>query len=262
MAKATQLLILEPPSDLLFKGPFNEVATSCLKLTNISEQPVCFKVKTTAPKMYCVRPNSGRIDPKAAIDVAIMLQPFDYNTFDKTKHKFMVQSIVAPLQPMDMDKLWKEADPNDIINTKLKCIFEMPSDIIDNSAFDQSLVNKSNITSSSNTNISQPKSIQHDEDFSSLENASSTLYKRPQKQELVAGSQHVSLTDRFDDFKKDDRYPRGAHDLSSRNKPITSLHTKSPSLLSNACDIITNVPVLVCILVALILGMIIAKIFF
>ena len=27
------------------------------------------KVKTTAPKQYCVRPNSGRIDPGANVEV-------------------------------------------------------------------------------------------------------------------------------------------------------------------------------------------------
>lgn len=28
-----------------------------------------FKVKTTAPKQYCVRPNAGRIEPKSQVEV-------------------------------------------------------------------------------------------------------------------------------------------------------------------------------------------------
>ena len=51
-------------------GPFKDVVTTILKLTNPSEKKVCFKVKTTAPKRYCVRPNCGLIDPTDSVNVA------------------------------------------------------------------------------------------------------------------------------------------------------------------------------------------------
>ena len=54
----------------LLSGPFNEVVTADLKLTNPSDKKVCFKVKTTAPKRYCVRPNSGVLDPKNSVTVS------------------------------------------------------------------------------------------------------------------------------------------------------------------------------------------------
>ena len=47
----------------IFLGPFHEVVTATLTLQNPSNEKVGFKVKTTAPKQYCVRPNSGVIDP-------------------------------------------------------------------------------------------------------------------------------------------------------------------------------------------------------
>ena len=43
--------------------------TQILKLRNVNRTPVAFKVKTTAPKQYCVRPNSGRIEVGQEIDV-------------------------------------------------------------------------------------------------------------------------------------------------------------------------------------------------
>ena len=46
-------------------GPYTTVVTSELKLTNPAQKRVLFKVKTTAPKCYCVRPNSGIIEPGA-----------------------------------------------------------------------------------------------------------------------------------------------------------------------------------------------------
>jgi hypothetical protein len=44
-------------------GPYTSVVTSELKLTNPTQKRILFKVKTTAPKCYCVRPNSGILEP-------------------------------------------------------------------------------------------------------------------------------------------------------------------------------------------------------
>ena len=60
-------------NDLHFLGPFTEVVSSTIKLHNPTDQKVCFKVKTTAPKKYCVRPNSGIIQPQGTVSVAGML---------------------------------------------------------------------------------------------------------------------------------------------------------------------------------------------
>lgn len=60
-------------------GPFTDVVTSTLKLANPTERNVCFKVKTTAPRRYCVRPNSGVIDAGTSINVSgnIPYLPYD-----------------------------------------------------------------------------------------------------------------------------------------------------------------------------------------
>ncbi|GAA6236065.1 vesicle-associated membrane protein-associated protein A isoform X2 [Lates japonicus] len=128
MSKLDQVLILDPPSDLRFKGPFTDVVTTNLKLKNPSDRRVCFKVKTTAPRRYCVRPNSGVIDAGAAVNISVMLQPFDYDPNEKSKHKFMVQTIFAPPNVSDMDLLWKDAKPDDLMDSKLRCVFELPSE--------------------------------------------------------------------------------------------------------------------------------------
>ena len=51
-------------------GPFSDVVTTTLKLSNPTDRNVCFKVKTTAPRRYCVRPNSGIIDAGTSINVS------------------------------------------------------------------------------------------------------------------------------------------------------------------------------------------------
>nr|ADO28125.1 vesicle-associated membrane protein-associated protein a [Ictalurus furcatus] len=128
MSKLEQILILDPPSDLKFKGPFTDVVTTNLKLRNPSDKKVCFKVKTTAPRRYCVRPNSGSIDPGSSVIISVMLQPFDYDPNEKSKHKFMVQTIYAPSNVTDLEAVWKDAKPEDLMDSKLRCDFELPSE--------------------------------------------------------------------------------------------------------------------------------------
>ncbi|XP_043352060.1 vesicle-associated membrane protein-associated protein B/C isoform X2 [Dermochelys coriacea] len=119
MAKVEQVLSLEPQHELKFKGPFTDVVTTNLKLGNPTDRNVCFKVKTTAPRRYCVRPNSGIIDAGTSINVSVMLQPFDYDPNEKSKHKFMVQSMFAPADTSDMEAV-HDVEINKIISTTAK----------------------------------------------------------------------------------------------------------------------------------------------
>ncbi|RXM31687.1 Vesicle-associated membrane protein-associated protein A [Acipenser ruthenus] len=68
------------------------------------------------------------IEPGSFIIVSVMLQPFDYDPNEKSKHKFMVQTIFAPSHVTDMEAVWKDAKPDDLMDSKLRCIFELPSE--------------------------------------------------------------------------------------------------------------------------------------
>ncbi|CAB4002359.1 vesicle-associated membrane -associated B-like, partial [Paramuricea clavata] len=70
MSKLDQVLQIDPAHELHFKGPFTEVVSSTINLHNPTDKKVCFKVKTTAPKKYCVRPNSGIVEPQDTVSVA------------------------------------------------------------------------------------------------------------------------------------------------------------------------------------------------
>lgn len=43
-------------------------------LKNPSDKKVAFKIKTTAPKRYCVRPNCGELGPKDKAEISGILQ--------------------------------------------------------------------------------------------------------------------------------------------------------------------------------------------
>lgn len=128
MVKPEQILIITPQGELRFRGPFaGSSVTSYIKLINPSNQKVHFKIKTTAPKRYCVRPNCGIIKPKGATQIAVTLQPFDFDPAEKNKHKFMVQALVAPDDDdEDYTDVWKDTNPDQLMESKLKCVFENP----------------------------------------------------------------------------------------------------------------------------------------
>lgn len=96
--------------------------SSKLNIMNPTNEVLCFKVKTTAPKEYCVRPNSGKLSPGASIDINVMLQPPMPQEGTKSKDKFLVQTVyekeVADSNHPDM---WKMVPKAMIMEDKLKC---------------------------------------------------------------------------------------------------------------------------------------------
>ncbi|CAG9137241.1 unnamed protein product [Plutella xylostella] len=125
-----QVLFIEPQNELKFKvdftGHFEQGNTTYMRLTNPTADTVLFKIKTTAPKKYCVRPNSGMLDPHSKVDIAITPQVVFVDSNEKYKHKFMVQSVIAPEGKTNIDQVWKEISPDQLMDYKLKCVFETP----------------------------------------------------------------------------------------------------------------------------------------
>lgn len=52
-----------------------------MSLRNPSEKKVAFKIKTTAPKRYCVRPNCGELAPKEKAEISGMSKLLNFNIF-------------------------------------------------------------------------------------------------------------------------------------------------------------------------------------
>ncbi|XP_059062343.1 vesicle-associated membrane protein-associated protein B isoform X2 [Achroia grisella] len=144
-----QVLTIEPQNELKFKGLFEQGCTTYMRLINPSSDAVLFKIKTTAPKKYCVRPNSGLLTPNSKIEIAITPQPVYVDQNEKHKHKFMVQSVSVPEGKLsNIDQMWKEISPDQLMDYKLKCVFETPrgtnlNDSGDNAA--QNEVNKKRV---------------------------------------------------------------------------------------------------------------------
>ncbi|KAG2102224.1 PapD-like protein [Suillus discolor] len=125
---------LIPNNALGFNRPFTQLVKQVLTITNKNAQPVAFKVKTTAPKLYCVRPNSGRIEPGESVDVSVMLQPMkdEPPLSTKCKDKFLIQStlITPEKETRDLQEFWNAqpgvGDEWKVYQQKLRVVYLPP----------------------------------------------------------------------------------------------------------------------------------------
>ncbi|KAM0261833.1 hypothetical protein ACHAQJ_002036 [Trichoderma viride] len=112
------------PLELSFQRPFTVEVSRILKIKNPSSSPLAFKVKTTAPKQYCVRPNAGRIEPGQDFDVTVLLQAMkaDPPLDAKCRDKFLVQSapITADKEFASIASVLETTDKAAIFDRKIR----------------------------------------------------------------------------------------------------------------------------------------------
>ncbi|KAG8168613.1 hypothetical protein KVR01_001362 [Diaporthe batatas] len=115
------------PQELGFRRPFTVEVSQLLKLKNTNKSPVAFKVKTTAPKQYCVRPNSGRIEPGHEVEVTVLLQAMkqDPPADTKCRDKFLVQSvpISGDLEFSNVQTIWESVEKSQVQEKKIRVVF-------------------------------------------------------------------------------------------------------------------------------------------
>eukprot|EP00056_Hartaetosiga_gracilis_P004083 m.71183 g.71183 ORF g.71183 m.71183 type:complete len:302 (+) comp11700_c0_seq1:222-1127(+) len=122
------LVQLQPSSTLLFtgKGVQQQTVDTELNLKNLTNGIVIYKIKTTKPKAYCVRPNSGTLSPGASAVIQVAMQSFKEPRDDYAKHKFQVQMAMVRSNPADVAQAFKDevtaATPQQ--EKRLKCRFK------------------------------------------------------------------------------------------------------------------------------------------
>eukprot|EP00163_Fabomonas_tropica_P034193 TRINITY_DN9360_c0_g1_i3.p1 TRINITY_DN9360_c0_g1~~TRINITY_DN9360_c0_g1_i3.p1 ORF type:complete len:295 (+),score=79.54 TRINITY_DN9360_c0_g1_i3:297-1181(+) len=158
MSKPANILQISP-ADLYFPPPLNRVIACILRLHNPTENEyVAFKVKTTAPKRYCVRPNNGVVEPGQTTEVQILLQAMQNPEENlKSKDKFLVQSVkITSDQVADKDAVWSGIKPDQFMEHKLRCHFTSPSDVRTPGA-NKSTASPSAVATPENNGIGTPR---------------------------------------------------------------------------------------------------------
>ncbi|KAI0885631.1 VAMP-associated protein [Annulohypoxylon maeteangense] len=118
------------PQELGFHRPFAAEITETLRIKNPNTHPVAFKVKTTAPKQYCVRPNSGRVEPGKEVEVSVILQAMKQEppVDAKCRDKFLVQSvpITGDKEFSNLASIWEGIEKSSIQEKKIRVVFLSP----------------------------------------------------------------------------------------------------------------------------------------
>ncbi|KAJ5635275.1 uncharacterized protein N7484_008588 [Penicillium longicatenatum] len=118
------------PQELSFKRPFNQEVCQVLRLGNTTAEPLVFKVKTTAPKHYCVRPNSGRVEPGKQVDVQVLLQAMKEEPAAdaKCKDKFLVQSVAVTkdMEFANVTSIFEKASKSAVVERKIRVLWLAP----------------------------------------------------------------------------------------------------------------------------------------
>ncbi|VAI58958.1 unnamed protein product [Triticum turgidum subsp. durum] len=106
MSSESRELLGIDPNELRFAFELKKQISCSLHLTNRTDQYIAFKVKTTSPKKYCVRPNNGIVAPRSTFDVLVTMQAQREAPPDmQCRDKFLVQSAVVSqdIAPKDIN---------------------------------------------------------------------------------------------------------------------------------------------------------------
>ena len=114
-------LISIVPDELKFLFELEKQSYCDLKVANKTDNYVAFKVKTTSPKKYFVRPNTGVIQPWDSCIIRVTLQAQrEYPPDMQCKDKFLLQSTVVPPHT-DVDELPQDTFTKDSGKTLTEC---------------------------------------------------------------------------------------------------------------------------------------------
>ncbi|KAH0751804.1 hypothetical protein KY285_004952 [Solanum tuberosum] len=129
MSNGGELLQIDPV-ELQFPFELKKQISCSMQLTNKSDNYVAFKVKTTNPKKYCVRPNTGIVMPHSSSDVKVTMQAQKEAPPDmQCKDKFLLQSVVASPGAAAKDitpEMFNKESGNYVEDCKLKVVYVPP----------------------------------------------------------------------------------------------------------------------------------------
>ncbi|XP_021765798.1 vesicle-associated protein 2-1-like isoform X1 [Chenopodium quinoa] len=157
-------LIFVHPDELKFQFELERQSFCDLKVTNNTDQNVAFKVKTTSPKRYYVRPNTGVLHPWDSCVIRVTLQAQqEYPPDMQCKDKFLLQStIVSPNS--DVDDLPQDTFNKDsgrtIEECKLRVVYVSPNSTQGNAEDDSASKPGRGLNAQGNQSVEDKQTLQ------------------------------------------------------------------------------------------------------
>ncbi|XP_038149345.1 motile sperm domain-containing protein 2 [Cyprinodon tularosa] len=112
------LLDVSPAEELSFGSAENE--KKCLIiLSNVTKNQVAFKVRTTAPEKYRVKPSSSSCEPGASVDIVVSLHG---GSQASPQDRFLIMAAeMENVGSQELTQFWKEIPKNKVMEHRLRC---------------------------------------------------------------------------------------------------------------------------------------------
>ncbi|KAL4635725.1 motile sperm domain-containing protein 2 isoform X1 [Arapaima gigas] len=110
------LLHISPAEELCF-GPKDNERKCLIILNNVTKNPVAFKVRTTAPEKYRVKPSSSSCEPGASVSIVVSLHKGTSQASPQDRFLVMAAEMEqnAGAGPSDLGQFWKEVPKGKIM---------------------------------------------------------------------------------------------------------------------------------------------------
>ncbi|XP_003463085.1 motile sperm domain-containing protein 2 isoform X1 [Cavia porcellus] len=116
------LLHISPAEELYFGNTESGEKKTLLVLTNVTKNVVAFKVRTTAPEKYRVKPSNSSCDPGASVDIVV--SPHGGLTVS-AQDRFLIMAAEMEQSsgtgPAELTQFWKEVPRNKVMEHRLRC---------------------------------------------------------------------------------------------------------------------------------------------
>lgn len=118
------LLDVSPAEELSFGS--GDTEKKCLIiLSNVTKNQLAFKVRTTAPEKYRVKPSSSSCEPGASVDIVVSLHGGSQASL---QDRFLIMAAeMDNVGPQELTQFWKEVPKTKIMEHRLRChVLESP----------------------------------------------------------------------------------------------------------------------------------------
>ncbi len=115
-------LVSVSPEEIVFPSVINQEAVFLLKVKNITSTPIAFKVKTTAPKNYLVKPSAGTIPGNGTSEIKITLNK-QATEPTSNSDRFLVQAVKTEGGKELTKEEWAAVDKSAIQELRLHVVF-------------------------------------------------------------------------------------------------------------------------------------------
>ncbi|XP_040853303.1 motile sperm domain-containing protein 2 [Ochotona curzoniae] len=116
------LLHISPAEELYFGSMESGEKKTLIVLTNVTKNIVAFKVRTTAPEKYRVKPSNSSCDPGASVD--IIVSPHGGFTVS-AQDRFLIMAAEMEQSSgtgqAELTQFWKEVPRNKVMEHRLRC---------------------------------------------------------------------------------------------------------------------------------------------